>query len=450
MESFQPLLGGAGNVHPNNENRVNYGNDAPSYGSLKHQSKINNTRDVTQFPFVPMGRLPPTHLRQRANSSDDRSASEISTLSGRSGLSNNQRVRSSSPVPGINGNYGAPPLASRKAPPLTGLDGSGRSISSSGGGNQNNVFRPHPLLKSSSNASSSSYRHRSNSTDGGFRPPIIRQSSSGSVFSISSQESGGCMSPEAVKLLPDPRWGGGGGANRVRSFSSGSHMRRNTFSNFSGVISGGSDFDYGSLQGLTIGNNMDLAPNTAGGKKKHHRRNSSVGSYVSVVSTDQSIDPVTTNMSKSSMLKEITNKGVVRMQLPKDQFRLLSDRDLEVGTVYKRLLVDNEDDYYLDYHMTSVEDYPAAHNAECQCICDSCTRCHTRTKQLPPTYYVMAVKSDIFRRMFDEVSASKSMPCGLFFCGHHEDVRFPSVTIAVVIVSILFVALFLATIFVNG
>jgi hypothetical protein len=136
------------------------------------------------------------------------------------------------------------------------------------------------------------------------------------------------MSPEAVKLLPDPRWGGGGGANRVRSFSSGSHMRRNTFSNFSGVISGGSDFDYGSLQGLTIGNNMDLAPNTAGGKKKHHRRNSSVGSYVSVVSTDQSIDPVTTNMSKSSMLKEITNKGVVRMQLPKDQFRLLSDRDL--------------------------------------------------------------------------------------------------------------------------
>jgi len=137
------------------------------------------------------------------------------------------------------------------------------------------------------------------------------------------------MSPEAVKLFPDPRWGGGSGsgANRGRSFSSGSHMRRSTFSNFSGVTSGSSDFDYGSLQGLTIGN-MDLAPSTAGGKKKHHRRNSSVGSYASIVSVDQSIDPVTTNMSKSSMLKEITTKGVVRMQLPKDQFRLLSDRDL--------------------------------------------------------------------------------------------------------------------------
>ena len=135
------------------------------------------------------------------------------------------------------------------------------------------------------------------------------------------------MSPEAVKLLPDPRWGGGGGAsNRGRSYSNGSHKRHNTFSNFSeGIVSGGSDFDYGSLQGLSIGN-VDLAPSA--GKKKHHRRNSSVGSYASIVSVDQSIDPVTTNMSKSSMLKEVTYDGVVRMQLPKDQFRLLSDRDL--------------------------------------------------------------------------------------------------------------------------
>jgi len=448
MESFQPLLGGGADVQPsNNENKLNYGGGSNnSYGSLKNQSTTNNNRDIPQSPFTPMGRLPPMPLRQRANSSGDRSVSEISTLSGRSGLSNNQRVRSVSPVPGNNG-YGAPPLASRKAPtpppPVpTGLDGSGRSISS---GSQNN--RPHPLMRSASTSSAS--RHRANSNDSGFRPPHRRQSSSGSVFSISSQDSGP-MSPEAVKLLPDPRWGGGGGANRARSFSNGSHNRRNTFSNFSeGIISGGSDFDYGSLQGLSIGN-VDLAPSAAGKKKKHHRRNSSIGSYASIVSVDQSIDPVTTNMSKSSMLKEVSDKGVVRMQLPKDQFRLLSDRDLETGTVYKRVLVDDEDEYYQDYHMTPLEDLPAARASDCQCTCENCTRCHTRTKQLPPTHYVMAVKSDIFRRMFDEVSASKSMPCGLFFCGHHEDVRHPSVTIAIVIVSILFVALLLATIFVSG
>lgn len=333
MDSFQPLLGGADNAQPNNENRLNYGggsgrNNAPSYGSLKQQSNNNNnnSRDVPQSPFPPMGRLPPL-LRQRANSSGDRSASEISTLSGRSGLSNNQRVRSVSPM-GNNGNYGAPPLASRKVPQPPPLDGSGRSVSS--GSSQNNVVRPHPLFRSASAASSSSNRHRTMSSDSGFKPPHHahrRQSSSGSVFSLSSQDSG-AMSPEAVKLLPDPRWGGGGGgaANRARSFSSGSHARRNTFSNFSEGLSGGSDFDYGSLQGLSIGN-FDLAPSAAG-KKKHHRRNSSIGSYASIVSVDQSVDPVTTNMSKSSMLKEVTHKGVLRMQLPKDQFRLLSDRDL--------------------------------------------------------------------------------------------------------------------------
>eukprot|EP00986_Skeletonema_menzelii_P008275 scaffold3437_cov145-Skeletonema_menzelii.AAC.7 len=442
MESFQPLLGG-GEAQPNNENKVNYGgNNAPSYGALKNQSNNSSNRDVPQSPFTPIGRLPPMPLRQRANSSGDRSVSEISTLSGRSGLSNNQRVRSSSPVPANNGLYGAPPLASKKVPlppPLMGLDGSGRSISS---GSQNN--RPHPLMRSNSAASASS-RHRANSSDSGFRPPHRRQSSTGSVFSISSQDSG-AMSPEAVKLLPDPRWGGG--TNRSRSFSQGSHTRRNTLSNFpEGIVSGGSDFDYGSLQGLSIGNSN---PSAAGKKKKHHRRNSSVGSYASIVSVDQSIDPVTTNMSKSSMLKEVTVKGVVRMQLPKDQFRLLSDRDLEAGTVYKRVLVDDENDYYQDYHMTTLEDLPAARDSDCQCTCENCTRCHTRTKQLPPTHYVMAVKPDIFRRMFDEVSASKSMPCGLFFCGHHEDVRYPSVTIAVIMVSILFVALLLATIFVSG
>lgn len=114
------------------------------------------------------------------------------------------------------------------------------------------------------------------------------------------------------------------------------------------------------------------------------------------------------------------------------------------------MLVDNEDEYFQDYHITELDDLIPARTAECQCTCENCNRCHTRIKQLPPSHYVMAVKSDIFRRMFDEVSASKSMPCGLFFCGHHEDVSHPSVKIAVVLVSILFVAMLLATIYVSG
>ena len=51
-------------------------------------------------------------------------------------------------------------------------------------------------------------------------------------------------------------------------------------------------------------------------------------SVASDVSVDQSVEPVMTNLTKSAMFKGVTNKGVVRLQLPKDNFRLLSDRDL--------------------------------------------------------------------------------------------------------------------------
>lgn len=45
----------------------------------------------------------------------------------------------------------------------------------------------------------------------------------------------------------------------------------------------------------------------------------------------------------------------------------------------------------------------------------------------------------------DEVIESKTMPCGLFFCGHHEDVRYPDIKIAVAIVAMAFVVLLGAT-----
>ena len=57
----------------------------------------------------------------------------------------------------------------------------------------------------------------------------------------------------------------------------------------------------------------------------------------------------------------------------------------------------------------------------------------------------MSVDSDLYRRMMDEVIQSKTMPCGLFFCGHHEDVRFPDIKIAVAIVSLVFVLFFVGT-----
>lgn len=62
----------------------------------------------------------------------------------------------------------------------------------------------------------------------------------------------------------------------------------------------------------------------------------------------------------------------------------------------------------------------------------------------------MTVNDDLYRRIFDEISASQSMPCGLFFFGHHEDVSQPSILIAGTIVFLVIVAMMAATILTNA
>lgn len=68
---------------------------------------------------------------------------------------------------------------------------------------------------------------------------------------------------------------------------------------------------------------------------RHRRTNSeiSTSTFASNVSIDKSVEPAKMDMTKSSMFKGMTDKGVVKLQLPKDNFRLLSDRDLGKCTV---------------------------------------------------------------------------------------------------------------------
>jgi hypothetical protein len=108
----------------------------------------------------------------------------------------------------------------------------------------------------------------------------------------------------------------------------------------------------------------------------------------------------------------------------------------EAGCVYRRALVENEDDYFRDYHITI--DHGRYELAP------------SLLPQLPPSYYVMAVDSDIYQRMFDEVSESMNMPCGLFYFGHHADVEYPSIAIAIVGVAVVFSLMLWATIYVDG
>jgi hypothetical protein len=103
------------------------------------------------------------------------------------------------------------------------------------------------------------------------------------------------------------------------------------------------------------------------------------------------------------------------------------------------------------YHRSHTRPYAAATAAApisssqwCHCKCPHCTTCVHRSSKYGASVlgqstgtYCLAVEDTIYRRILDEVCASQSMPFGLFFCGHHEDVSRPSITIAISIVLVL-------------
>ena len=231
---------------------------------------------------------------------------------------------------------------------------------------------------------------------------------------------------DLLKNLPSPRWG----VPAPKPLHTRSRSRTGSdnvlLSDTASLSSGGG---YGGGYGAIDHRNHPILQSVtsvdSGGGARHKR-----------IRSDASIKSVTTNMTKSALLKEVTDTGRLRLQLPKDSFRILMDSQLEAGSVYKRKLVDNEDEFFVEFH-TSEED-PVDAAKPCHCTCEGCNRCHDKQKRLPPDLYVMAVDSTIYRRMLDEIIASKTMPCGIFFCGHYEDVRYPDITIAALIVGVVF------------
>ena len=195
------------------------------------------------------------------------------------------------------------------------------------------------------------------------------------------------MNSESIKLVPDPRWGGGGGGGGASSFpspSSPSAARSRTFSGCSqqsggwyststgsgwdpllaggsgmtttgcgGRGGGGLGYYYGSTTAASNIVPIDFGPhgddaainaNVRGNvaaplspplARRHYHRHyrarsdiSNAESSLAHASFDRSVEPVMTDMTKSVMFKGVTNAGVVKLQLPKDNFRLLIDRDL--------------------------------------------------------------------------------------------------------------------------
>lgn len=237
---------------------------------------------------------------------------------------------------------------------------------------------------------------------------------------------------DLLKSFPNTRWGG---PSVPLTASQQSHVARTSYDG--GVLLlAAAAADYGStttgqmhplLNPSTIGN----IPIKDGAKKvtRHTRATS-----------DVSVRSVTTNMAKSVLFRGVTEEGTLQLQLPKDNFRILMDSHLTAGCVYKRKLVD-EDAEFLNYH--TVEEGNPLEASSCGCTCAHCHRCHMKVKRLPPDLYVMSVDNSLYRRMLDEIIYSKTMPCGTYFCGHHEDVKHPDIKIAVAVVLIVFL-LFLA------
>jgi len=228
-------------------------------------------------------------------------------------------------------------------------------------------------------------------------------------------------------------------------------------------------------------------------KPRHRRGNSSNSNYSMtgdsfVVGSiaDSSMVSMRSNIAKSTLFGGVDEKGRPIMYYPYEDIRVLmipkqdlnNDDSVEqerhlpltIGHLYSDLPI-NMEDYYEDYHQISdnfgtpqwesLDVHPILRksgkskhgkgkklqggerpNSICGCQCTNCHACLGKQDLLPPTNYIVAVSDDIYRRMFSEVADSQSMPCGLFYCGHYEDVDYPSVWIPGILVIILFGAMF--------
>jgi len=172
-----------------------------------------------------------------------------------------------------------------------------------------------------------------------------------------------------------------------------------------------------------------------GGPPRHKRGDSmsSIASMSSILS-DRSI---VSDISRSVLFKDVTKAGKVQFHAPIDSIRLVMNEDLVRGELYRVIVAEDEEDRFISYTMQGDDDFSDIFPNE-----DSGGK--TMDTLLYPTRYVLKVNDDLYQRVLKEISDS-TQPCGFFFCGHHEDVNRPSILIAVVIIGIIFAALFVFT-----
>lgn len=213
-----------------------------------------------------------------------------------------------------------------------------------------------------------------------------------------------------------------------------------------------------SFSGSGLGGTAAAASMVARGHHRSISRTSSVTDF-SVASLASMIS-VVSDISRSAFFRGVTQSGQVQMNYPTEHVRIIMQRNLPRGHVFCH---PTDVAVYEAYHQAAeeiqqaqwenIEDEEenlvlyggyASSNAvaaiqssnnplkslQCRCQCSNCAGCTGKAQLLPPQNFVINVPNDIYRRLLDEISESQTMPCGLYFCGHHEDVSNPSIWIA--------------------
>jgi hypothetical protein len=172
-----------------------------------------------------------------------------------------------------------------------------------------------------------------------------------------------------------------------------------------------------------------------------HRRTTSNASSVGAGSlvSEASFMSITADIRKSAFYGGVDETtGKTTWKTPNQNIFVCTDNPaLVVGHVYK---VSVHNDAFEEYHRQAQdrmwEDDYGFEEMEGACKCK-----RRKDPALPGNQFALAVDPTIYQRVLNEISQAQSMPCGLFFCGHHEDVAHPSISIALVMVIAVFVIL---------
>ena len=225
-------------------------------------------------------------------------------------------------------------------------------------------------------------------------------------------------------------------------------------------------------------------------RPNHHRRSTSnvsvASSMAGSVASEASFMSITTDIRKSTFYGGVDRRsGRVQLHYPNEQIYICVQDDQGVGveqaglTLGKVYAVAHDPEDFEEYHRLAEDAMwddddrmlDLEHNGTlrtCGCKCPVCTSSGTSSSAahhkdgcvghdgnlrrknnkrdalfgaLPVNKYALAVDPTVYRRVLDEISQAQHMPCGLFFCGHHEDVAHPSIQIAVILVVLLFASM---------